>query len=55
MRQEYSEIMKKFINASKITNLKMTENQKRKMEIYYADSVRKLEVMTGRNLSMLWF
>lgn len=41
--------------AEKVYDLKISEQTRSKMELYYSDSVRKLEKMVGRDLSDIWF
>ena len=41
--------------AKKIYNLKLSEETRKKMELYYNDSVRELEKMLNKDLSKIWF
>ena len=41
--------------AEKVYDLKISEQTRSKMELYYSDSVRKLEKMMERDLSDIWF
>lgn len=52
---EYTEIKENYKKAEKLYGVKMTTEQKRILEKYYAGSVRKLESFIGRDLSELWF
>jgi hypothetical protein len=56
--ENYSECTKlkeKYKKAEKIYGVKMTAEQRRKVEKYYDGSVRKLESFISRDLSDLWF
>ncbi len=54
-KREYIEVMEKYDQAEKIFNVEMTPKQRRKAEDYYAPSVRKLENIINKDLSVLWF
>lgn len=53
--REYSQIIQKYNKALKISDLKMTEQQREKLKLFYGDSVRSLEAFTKRDLSQIWF
>lgn len=42
-------------SAEKIYNPQMSQDQRKKLETYYNNSVRDLEIFMGRSLSELWF
>ncbi len=52
---EYSELLSKYEQAAKIYGIKMTEEQRKKAEVYYAHSIRKLEIIVDKDLSTIWF
>lgn len=52
---EYSQIQSQYGKAEKIYGLKMTAEQRGKMEEKFADSVRRLERLIGKDLSQMWF
>lgn len=53
--EEYLEIMRKYDEADKIYGLKITEQQKKKLQLYFNDSVRQLEKILNRDLTEIWF
>ena len=53
--EEQLKIQKQFEQAGKIYNVKMTTEQRKYLQVYYCDSVRKLEKMINRDLSEIWF
>lgn len=52
---EYMEINKKYDQAEKIYDLKISKQQRLKAEAYFEESVRKLEAALNKELSQLWF
>ena len=54
-RREYMEIKEKYDQAERIYKVKMTQEQRKKAEKCFNDSVRKLEVFVDRDLSEIWF
>lgn len=54
-QQYYMELKQKYAQAKKVYGIKMTNDQRMKVQAYFAASVRELEEVTGRDLSELWF
>lgn len=53
--QEKLEAEKQYGKENKIYNVKMTTDQRKMLERYYFDSVRKLERLLDKDLSGIWF
>ena len=54
-QQELSEIKEKYDRAKKIYGVKMTQEQRKKAEGRFNDSVRKLEAALHKDLREIWF
>ena len=52
---EFAEIEKQYNHAKKIYDIKMTKDERQKLEMYYNDSVRELEKLLDKDLSEIWF
>ncbi|MDE7430764.1 MAG: sulfotransferase domain-containing protein [Lachnospiraceae bacterium] len=52
---EYLEVKEQFRQAKKIYNMKLSEDMRKKLEMYYYDKVRELEKLLNKNLSQIWF
>ncbi|MDE5696532.1 MAG: sulfotransferase domain-containing protein [Lachnospiraceae bacterium] len=55
LRSRYGEVLEQYSKADKVTDLRITDIQRKTMEKYYFDSVRQLERLANRDLSRLWF
>ena len=53
--QEYMNVREQYEQANQLYGVKLTDQQKKKLEAYFNDSVRKLEKELGKDLSKLWF
>lgn len=54
-KRDYIPRNKRFDGVKKLYNPQMSQEQRRKLEVYYNDSVRALERFMGRSLSEVWF
>lgn len=54
-RQQYDYINQQYEQAKKLYNVRMTANQKMKVQAYFNESVRELERLTEKNLTELWY
>lgn len=55
LEHEIEQIKEEYNKAEKIYDIKLTEQQRKMLEEYFDDSVRKLEKELGKDLSKLWF